>query len=98
MQRQRQFLYLQKIQIRKVTNIMNPSELEGLIRQSLDDFYQRRMKKLTELKLSNVLRKKNPYLFRAVGVQKASEIFTKLLPPNTSPSPDTTFFHALLAP
>ncbi len=58
---------------------MNPSELEGLIRQSLDDFYQRRMKKLIELKLSNVLRKKNPYLFRAVGVQKASEIVTEIL-------------------
>ena len=58
----------------KVMNIMNQSDLEALIRQSLDDFYRRRTRKLTELKLSNVLRKKNPYLLRAVGVRKASEI------------------------
>lgn len=43
-----------------ITNIMNPSELEDLIHQCLDVFYKRRIKKLSELKLSNVLRKKNP--------------------------------------
>ena len=61
-----------------MTNIMNQSELENLIRRSLDDFYQRRMKKLSELKLNDVLRKKNPYLYRAIGVQKASEIVEEL--------------------
>jgi len=53
---------------------MNPSELEDLIRQSLDDFYRRRMKKLSELELRDVLRKKNPYLFRAIGLEKVSEV------------------------
>lgn len=32
---------------------MNQSELEDLIRHSLDEFYKRRIKKLSELKLSN---------------------------------------------
>src|SRR5439155_11039998 len=69
-----QLLYSLKTIISKVTNIMNQLELEDLIRQSLDEFYRRRIKKLTELKLRDVLSKKNPYLLRAVGVRKASEI------------------------
>ena len=77
---------------------MNPSQLEGLIRQSLDDFYQRRMKKLTELKLSTVLRKKNPYLFRAIGVQKASEIVTEILQAYMSSSDETIFGDAFFEP
>src|SRR5438105_4301531 len=81
-----------------MTNILNPLELEELIRKSLDDFYLRRMKKLTELKLSNVLRKKNPYLFRAVGVQSASEIVTEILRAYMSSSDETIFGDAFFEP
>lgn len=35
---------------------MNPSELEDLIQQSLDEFYRRRIKKLSELRLSAKIR------------------------------------------
>lgn len=42
---------------------MELSELEELIRKSLDAFYQRRINKLSGLKLKDTLRKKNPYLF-----------------------------------
>lgn len=68
---------------------MSPLELEVLIRQSLDQFYQRRIKKLSELKLRNVLSKKNPYLFRAVGVQDAYEIVDELLRAYMSSSDET---------
>ncbi|HLX59108.1 MAG TPA: PmeII family type II restriction endonuclease [Ktedonobacteraceae bacterium] len=77
---------------------MNPSELEDLIRRSLDDFYQRRMKKLTELKLSDVLRKKNPYLLRAIGVRKASEIVTEILRAYMSSSDESIFGDAFFEP
>lgn len=70
---------------------MNQSELEDVIRRSLDDFYQRRMKKLSELKLSEVLRKKNPYLLRAIGVQDAREIVTEILRAYMSSSDETIF-------
>jgi hypothetical protein len=78
--------------------IMNQSELEALIRQSLDDFYQRRIKKLSELKLNAVLRKKNPYLLRAVGVQKASEIVEQILKAYMSSSDETIFGDAFFEP
>ncbi len=77
---------------------MNQSELEDLIRRSLDDFYQRRIKKLSELKLSEVLRKKNPYLLRAIGVQKASEIVTEILRAYMSSSDETIFGDAFFEP
>lgn len=52
---------------------METDKLEALVKNSLEDFYQRRINKLSTLKLKDTLRKKNPYLFRAVGIQRASE-------------------------
>ena len=77
---------------------MNQSELENLIRRSLDDFYQRRIKKLSELKLNTVLRKKNPYLLKAIGVQKASEIVEEILKAYMSSSDETIFGDAFFEP
>lgn len=77
---------------------MNQSGLEDLIRRSLDDFYQRRLRKLSELKLSAVLRKKNPYLLKAVGVQKASEIVEEILKAYMSSSDETIFGDAFFEP
>ena len=81
-----------------MTSIMNQSELEDLIRRGLDDFYQRRMKKLSELKLNDVLRTKNPYLLRAMGVQKASEIVEEILKAYMSSSDETIFGDAFFEP
>lgn len=77
---------------------MNQSELEDLIRQSLDDFYVRRIKKLSQLKLSEVLRKKNPYLLRAIGVLKASELVEEILRAYMSSSDESIFGDAFFEP
>lgn len=77
---------------------MSPSELEDLIRQSLDDFYKRRIKKLSELRLSEVLSKKNPYLLRAIGVRKSSEIVTEILKAYMSSSDESIFGDAFFEP
>ena len=54
-------------------------KLEELIKKYLDEFYARRIAKLSGLNLAEALDKKNPYLFRAKGVQQASEIVSELL-------------------
>src|SRR2546426_6804349 len=82
----------------KATITMNQSELEELIRKSLDDFYQRRIKKLSEFRLSEVLRKKNPYLLRAIGIRKASEIVAEILQAYMSSSDETIFGDAFFEP
>ncbi len=77
---------------------MDSNELEALVRKSLDDFYQRRINKLSTLKLRDTLKKKNPYLFRAIGVQKASEIVERLLRDYTSSSDEGIFGDAFFEP
>lgn len=58
---------------------ISPDELEALIKQQLEMFYDRRIQTLSNLDLWNTLRRKNPYLFRAIGMQDASEIVKELL-------------------
>lgn len=77
---------------------MNSSKLEALVCKCLDDFYQRRIKKLSTLKLRDTLKKKNPYLFRAVGIQKASEIVERLLKDYISSSDEGIFGDAFFEP
>jgi len=77
---------------------MDIKELESLIRKSLDKFYERRINKLSGLKLRHTLRKKNPYLFRAIGIQKASEIVERLLRDYMSSSDEGIFGDAFFEP
>lgn len=61
---------------------MNPLDLD-LVRQyvneNIDDFHQRRLRSLEQLKLPVLLKKKNPYLFRAKNLTKASDLIENLL-------------------
>ncbi|MCL6616224.1 MAG: cytoplasmic protein, partial [Anoxybacillus ayderensis] len=59
--------------------MIDVNELEAKIAELLDDFYLRRIQKVRTLRLRDALRRKNPYLYRAIGVQKASEIVEGLL-------------------
>ncbi len=77
---------------------MNTNELESLITKCLQDFYERRLRRLGELCLKDFLRRKNPYLFRAQGIQKASEIVEQLLAAHTSASDETIFGNVFFEP
>lgn len=70
---------------------MNTKKLEKLIVDSLDDFYNRRMNRLETLNLDEFLKRKNPYLFRAIGTEKASEIVESILSAYISSSDETIF-------
>lgn len=77
---------------------LSSKKLEALIKKSLANFYQRRSEKLSGLRLSDTLRRKNPYLFRARGVQKASEIISELLQAHISSSDETIFGNMFFEP
>jgi len=77
---------------------MDISELQTLISKCLRDFHERRLQKVAELKLHIFLRRKNPYLFRALGIQKASEIVERLLADYISASDETIFGDAFFEP
>ncbi len=79
------------ISLLEVITILDPNKLEKLISECLDDFYQRRFNNLKKLRLRKILGRKNPYLFRALGIEQASEIVTRLLEAFISSSDETIF-------
>jgi len=70
---------------------LDPEKLEELIKKCLNDFYERRFETLKTLKLRQVLKRKNPYLFKALGTEQASEIIKKVLEAYISSSDETIF-------
>lgn len=77
---------------------MNIDELQTLISKCLQDFYERRVRKLQQLRLKDFLRRKNPYLFKALGTQKASEIVEQILTAYIGASDETMFGEAFFEP
>ncbi len=71
--------------------MIDSENLQLLIAKSLDDFYRRRAEKINTLKLRQILLRKNPYLYKAIGTRKAQEIVEGILLAYLSSS-DETFF------
>lgn len=70
---------------------MNNDELKVLIAERLTEFYRRRLQRLSTLKLTSVLRRKNPYLFKAIGTHSASDLIEGVLAAYLSSSEETLF-------
>lgn len=68
-----------------------PAQLSKLIEKCLTDFYDRRFKAIDDLDLKKILSRKNPYLFRAIGTEQASEIVKQILQAYMSSSDETIF-------
>lgn len=77
---------------------MNSEELHQLITSQLNEFYQRRMQKIGTLKLKQILHRKNPYLFRALGSQDAHEIVSGVLAAYLSSSDEGMFGDVFFEP
>lgn len=77
---------------------IEPQELEKLIIGCLHNFYRRRMQRINELKLGAMLRRKNPYLYRSLGTEKASEIVEDILSAFISSSDEAIFGETFFEP
>ena len=77
---------------------MDTTRLENLIKQCLDDFWTRRIEALQTLDLKDVLKHKNPYLFRACGIANAPEMVGQLLSAHLSSSDETIFGNVFFEP
>jgi hypothetical protein len=77
---------------------MNIKTLESEIRRCLETFYSNRLQSLEKLSLKKVLSKKNPYLYRALGVEKASEIVEQNLAAFVISSDETIFGNCFFEP
>ncbi len=54
-------------------------EIIDYVEKNIPDFHQNRLKKLKKLKLDEVLKRKNPYLFKAKNINKASDFIKTIL-------------------
>ncbi|MCU0513570.1 MAG: cytosolic protein [Anaerolineae bacterium] len=61
------------------------------VSQQIEQFHATRLANLQKINLRDVLRKKNPYLFRAKNILKASELITAMLEARLSSSEEKIF-------
>ena len=76
----------------------NSYNLEKIVAEHLDNFYKARLQKIQTLNLRKKIIRKNPYLLRAVGTEKASEIIEYLLNSLLSASDETIFGNTFFEP
>lgn len=82
----------------QTVNTVDFAHLATLVRTHLSAFYRRRIEALDKLELKKVLARKNPYLFRAVGIQDVSELIQNLLLAFSSSSDETIFGNEFFEP
>lgn len=73
-------------------------EIQELIAKCLANFYTRRMEKIQEIRLKTILRRKNPYLYKALGTESATEIVERILAAYISSSDETIFGDVFFEP
>jgi len=70
---------------------LNLKNVYQYVEQNIGTFHQKRIQSLDELKLSQVLKRKNPYLFKAKYVLTAEKIVKGLVDAHISSNEETIF-------
>jgi hypothetical protein len=73
--------------MRSVTN----QEIAAYVEANIPDFHQSRISGLQTLKLTKIIRRKNPYLFKAKNINTASDFVKSLLDAHLSSSEEGLF-------
>ncbi len=70
---------------------INIHELQSFVEDNISGFHANRINSLNSLKLNNVLKRKNPYLFKAKNIRTAEEFIKSLLQAYLSSQEETIF-------
>ena len=70
---------------------LNLKDVLRYVEQNIGTFHQKRIQSLDGLKLSNILKRKNPYLFKAKYVLTADQIIKGLVDAHISSNEETIF-------
>ncbi len=65
--------------------------IEKYVNENIESFHLKRIEAISKLKLADVLKSKNPYLFRAKNVHLASTLMTAILDARLSSSEEGSF-------
>lgn len=77
---------------------MDIVELENKISDSLKEFHRRRLQAAQNLRVLPLLKRKNPYLYKSLGIEIASELMMSLLQSHLKESDETIFGDAFFEP
>jgi len=70
---------------------LNLNEVVQYVEENIGDFHKRKAENLRKLKLEQVLKKKNPYLFKAKNVTKGQDLVESLLKAHLSSQEESIF-------
>lgn len=70
---------------------INEEKLNQFIQDQIVEFHNARIAKIQELKLDDVLKRKNPYLFKAKNIETAAEFVSSILDAYLSSQEETLF-------
>jgi hypothetical protein len=65
--------------------------VEQFVNENIDTFHEKRLAKIKKLKLTKVLARKNPYLFRAKNLNRPADLVTAILDAGLSSSEEGSF-------
>lgn len=68
------------------------------VSKALNEFYDSLTEKLNEINLTTILKRKNPYLYRAKGIHNATQIVDGILSAYVSSSEETIFGNTFFEP
>lgn len=77
---------------------MDIEELEKKISESLREFHRRRLLAAQNLQVLTLLQRKNPYLYKSLGIEIAAELMILLLQSHLKESDETIFGDAFFEP
>lgn len=81
-----------------IVNHYNEQDVILAISKALEEFYTSLISKIDDLNIAKVMKKKNPYLYRAKAMQNASEIVESVLSAFVSSSEETIFGNCFFEP
>jgi len=70
---------------------LNLNDVVAFVEQNIASFHQRRIASLQALQLNQILKRKNPYLFKAKNIHTASDLVKSLLDAHLSSQEETIF-------
>jgi hypothetical protein len=71
--------------------LLTAEQLEHVIQSALGEFYRRRLEQFNDLNIRKIIKGKNPYLFRAIGINAPQKFIDSILSAYLSSS-DEGFF------
>ena len=70
---------------------MDLEKVKKYVEENIDSFHQKRLVSLENLKLEKILKRKNPYLFKAKNILTAQDLIKKILDAHLSSQEETIF-------